>query len=401
MFIKKIYNFFFQLLINNLIRILSPLIKKKNNYWVFSMDGGNDLSGNVLFFLEYVSKKHDNIKAICFLNKKKRKKFENSNIVFCNVNSLKSFYYALISKVLICSYEIAIDHINFDSKKTIKVNLWHGGGIKKIQYLDKKILKSLSNLSLKQKIKNKLLGYVKHEDYDFIGYKAEIFKDVMINAFNNKNVFLNGNPRDDYFYRKIDRSEIFKKNKINDLKEKKIIAYLPTFRENSKNDTLKLITKKKHLNYLRENNIAIIHKLHPYRNYDSSVGDELIYHSRDLETQDLLKISDILITDYSGTYFDFLHLMKPIIFYPFDYNEYINKEREFWFDDYFDDTFTPGPKCRNEEQLFKSIVDYVEKPNKDHKLRLEALNTFQAYKDGKNCSRTYNFINSIVEKQET
>lgn len=71
--LKKINNFIFQFIINNLIRILSPFIKKKNNYWIFSMDGGNDLNGNVFFFLKYISVNHKNIKAICFLDKKKEK----------------------------------------------------------------------------------------------------------------------------------------------------------------------------------------------------------------------------------------------------------------------------------------------------------------------------------------
>lgn len=400
MIIKKTYNFFIQLIINNLIKFFSQYIKKKNNYWIFSMDGGKNLNGNVLYFLKYILKNYKNIRVICFLDKQKRGDLNKKNVIFCEVNSIKSFYYAIVSKVLICSYDMALDHINFDTNKTIKVNLWHGGGIKKIQYLDKKISYSLSNPSLRQKIKNKLFGYVKPEDYDFIGYKAEIFKEVMINAFNNKNVFLNGNPRDDYFYEKIDRNEIFERNKINNLKEKKIIAYLPTFRENSKNDISQLITKKTHLDYLRDNNIVIIHKLHPYRDDNFLSCNELIYHSRDFENQDLLKISDILITDYSGVYFDFLHLMKPIIFYPFDYAEYINNEREFWINDYFNDALTPGPKCNNEEELFHSIISYVEQPNKDYKLRLDALNKFQAFRDGENCSRTYDFINSILEKYE-
>jgi hypothetical protein len=47
MIIKKTYNFFIQAIINNFIRLLSPFIKQKNNYWIFSMDGGKNLNGNV------------------------------------------------------------------------------------------------------------------------------------------------------------------------------------------------------------------------------------------------------------------------------------------------------------------------------------------------------------------
>jgi len=40
----------------------------------------------------------------------------------------------------------------------------------------------------------------------------------------------------------------------------------------------------------------------------------------------------VLITDYSSIYFDFLCLGKPIILFPFDYEEYTSGSREFYFD---------------------------------------------------------------------
>ncbi len=45
-----------------------------------------------------------------------------------------------------------------------------------------------------------------------------------------------------------------------------------------------------------------------------------------------VKDVDVLITDYSSIYFDFLYLRKPIILFPFDEEDYISKSRPFYFD---------------------------------------------------------------------
>ena len=45
-----------------------------------------------------------------------------------------------------------------------------------------------------------------------------------------------------------------------------------------------------------------------------------------------IKDVDILITDYSSIYFDFLCLRKPMILFPFDYNDYTTCSRGFYFD---------------------------------------------------------------------
>lgn len=396
---KKFLNFLLQLLINNILRILSPFVKKRHIYWLFSMDGGRDINGNVLYLLNYICDNHKEIKPVCFINNKKKSKLlQDKGIIVCKTNSFGSLFYATISKVCICSYEMAVDHVNFSTKNNLKINLWHGGGIKKIQYLDKKINLSVKKKSLKVKIKNILINYVRHEDYDFIGYKAHIFKDIMQKAFNNKNLFLNGNPRDDFFYKKTHKIDILKKYNLEKFKEKKIISYLPTFRENSENDVQTLFKKKENINKLIKNNIFIIHKLHPYRNNNQFSDISSIYQSNYIETQELLKITDILITDYSGSYFDFLHQKKPIIFYPYDYQDYIENERELWLDDYFSDKNTPGPKCKNEDELINNIEKYLNDPLKDLEMRMNALDKFQAFKDGNNCKRTFDLINSVLKQ---
>lgn len=71
-----------------------------------------------------------------------------------------------------------------------------------------------------------------------------------------------------------------------------------------------------------------------------------------IDSQELLFNTDILITDYSSCYIDFLLLDRQIIFYAYDLDDYLAKDREMYFK--YDDV-TPGVKAVSFEQLFGQI----------------------------------------------
>ena len=79
---------------------------------------------------------------------------------------------------------------------------------------------------------------------------------------------------------------------------------------------------------------------------------EFFYDFSDFrEINDLLLVTDILITDYSSVCFEFGILNKPMLFFAFDVEEYI-KERDFYYD-YFE--FIPGPLVKNSEEIVHRI----------------------------------------------
>lgn len=67
----------------------------------------------------------------------------------------------------------------------------------------------------------------------------------------------------------------------------------------------------------------------------------------------ILKYSDILISDYSSVYFDFLYTNKPIIFFCYDYKEWVESEGSVVLD-YF--SYSPGDKCYTFIELLNSIL---------------------------------------------
>ena len=76
---------------------------------------------------------------------------------------------------------------------------------------------------------------------------------------------------------------------------------------------------------------------------------------------------DLLITDYSSIYIDYLLLERPILFLPYDREAYL-KTRGFNFDY---DEVTPGPKPKSYAEFLNSIegllyneMNYVENRKK-------------------------------------
>jgi len=106
----------------------------------------------------------------------------------------------------------------------------------------------------------------------------------------------------------------------------------------------------------------------------------------------ILRSADILITDYSSVYVDYLLTGRPIIFFPFDLDEYMSKERTFNFE-YM--SITPGPKCWDWESVALWIKRFCEDPSLylEERLRLKSL--FHAFDDGRNCERVVEAIDEI------
>ena len=74
--------------------------------------------------------------------------------------------------------------------------------------------------------------------------------------------------------------------------------------------------------------------------------------SEQIDTQMLLLETDIMITDYSSIYIDYMLLDRPILFYAYDYEEYLKEDREMYFS--YEDV-TPGPKIWSAEGILPEL----------------------------------------------
>jgi len=299
--------------------------------------------------------------------------------------SFPSIWYHLRGQVHVIDQSFRDINDIFSVRSKI-INLWHGFPLKKIgryctetqgepTYLTKFLKCYCADLNLTKFLKycyaDLNLGF--NEKNYFLLATSEFSAEILGQAFGVKqeNILLSGYPRNDIFQLNnfgnyiTDSEQIVLTGVIKRIKNgTKIIVYLPTFRDYQSTSPLG-ITAANELatlsEFLVKHNILLITKFHFAEKGFSSLRVEDLGNIINLhpgsDVYPFLRVTDILITDYSSVYFDFLLTQKPIIFYPYDFEYYAHKDRGFIFDY---QEYTPGPKVYNLAELQAAILHFLD-----------------------------------------
>ncbi|MGL5414486.1 MAG: bifunctional glycosyltransferase/CDP-glycerol:glycerophosphate glycerophosphotransferase [Clostridium sp.] len=170
-------------------------------------------------------------------------------------------------------------------------------------------------------------------------------------------------------------------------KDKKIILYAPTFRggpKERKNFKLEL-NPIELLKNIGEDYILIL-KFHPsvqngLKNIivPKELNDRIINFESKTDINDLIIVSDIIITDYSSVVFEGTLLDKKIIMFAYDKEEYL-RERDFYYEY---DSFVPGKIAKTNED----IVEIINKDDFDMNRIKEFKGKFFDHYDGQASKR--------------
>lgn len=260
------------------------------------------------------------------------------------------------------------------SKKTKVVQLWHGEGVFKKFGLD---------TDLPEKVRISAEKCAKR--YTHIAVSSENVKKFYMSAFGAKEekIIVTGIPESDGFLRERDLSQVIKKLCLTG--DKKTVLYAPTFRENEKGDKELL----KHFDFDSFNRelgdrYRLLVRLHPQVHsapLPEGVTDVTGYE----DVNDIIRLADILITDYSSVCMEFALLDKPMIFYAYDLEEY-ERERSFYFPY---ESYVPGKVAHNFEELTECL--------KNESFDREKIEKFRKFNfdfhDGKCSERIFNMLN--------
>lgn len=208
-------------------------------------------------------------------------------------------------------------------------------------------------------------------------------------------VFKEGIPRNDIFFRNNKALISETKRKLGIKEDVKIVLYAPTFRDNNSTDAYSLEPDSviKPLEKTTQVNWVLIIRLHPnVRNTAIfQYSDNVINGSYISDPQHLVVISDILITDYSSIMYDFSLMKKPVFLYVTDLENYINTRglRPLFFN-------LPYIMCRNNQELERALqrvdqTDYIEK------IELFYKNTIKRWDDGKASEKIVKRIKQRIE----
>ncbi|NFL35651.1 CDP-glycerol--glycerophosphate glycerophosphotransferase [Clostridium botulinum] len=262
----------------------------------------------------------------------------------------------------------------FNFKKEVKVmQVWHAIGTFKKFGEDYEPSIKINNL---QKRANRI--------YTEVVVCSEKDRLIYSKAFNvdiNKTKSL-GSPICDLFQDDNKKQEIKQKiyNKYSKLKQKKIYLYAPTFRD-TEEDNLKILSYVEQIGKSLDENTILILRLHPHI-YKKILYNKMIDNVIDMSNYDdvneLMIISDVLITDYSSLFYEYSYLEKPIIFFAFDLKDYENK-RGFYYN-YID--YVPGEIIFTIEELI-SRINQNSLVNKSKEFKEQYFD----YRDGNSCER--------------
>ena len=180
-----------------------------------------------------------------------------------------------------------------------------------------------------------------------------------------------GVPRNDFYSEEhLDKDYINRlrqsfENDYPQLKGKKLVLYAPTFREDAKNNAvfdyfdIEMFNKELGDEYvlavrLHPNYLKFCDEEHTIDLDDLSNRHNIINFTGFKDEQKLLLLADILIADYSSIMVDYTILKKPIILFAYDLDDYLNKERGFYFD-YKE--MVPGKIVYDMDELIDSIKE--------------------------------------------
>lgn len=215
----------------------------------------------------------------------------------------------------------------------IWINLWHGTPLKKMLYDSSEkeiVLKKISH-------KREKFNSIQKFDYLLVDNKNidRYFETSFL--IDSKKLLNFGYPRVEYLLKNKKNEKLKKeiRKKINIDEHKKIIMYFPTWRDynygvlEEELDFNYFLDQNLLLNYLNDEKYVIISKDHTFLRKNKDVT------MTNLETQELLLISDFVITDYSSVMFDAFAINIPVCIISKDYEKYIKSRglyEDIWED---------------------------------------------------------------------
>ena len=293
-------------------RFLIPV--KKGNFLFISMSG-NCYGGSPKAFSDYLIEYTDN--QVCWA-KSEKLHIKDDDVPAVKLYSWRYYYTLLCSQVIVSDQRLWKPMLPVKRRNQIYVQTWHGTALKRIEgdmpNLD-------SNYVKMAKRDSKLIDV-------FISgssFMSQIYRESF---WYDGNILEIGTPRSDIFFDETNERAEMKVRQYFDINDEKIVLYAPTFRGNGKMDACMIDTKAIKQLLRKKGKYKILIRLHP--NLMGIISEKKFLNfypcSIDASTypdmQDLLVASDILITDYSSSMFDYAYSGKPCILYATDIETY-------------------------------------------------------------------------------
>ena len=247
------------------------------------------------------------------------------------------------------------------------LQLWHGIPLKKIG-----LAEAASSINMNRAKANRLrhlyFGYTA-----IISTSAFVSEQIFPQVFGPANYINCGYPRNDVLFKPLankfellnTNTAIYGKLRAHKRAGGKIAAFMPTFRDQGGSSLEHGKLNPASLqSFAQAHNLLLVFKFHPNEHTQLPKNlPNLIEYNAEADFYPCLALADLLITDYSSVYFDWLLLDRPLLFHVPDLEQYQAESREFLLEF---KNWTPGQKSFKQEELLQNITTCLADPNQAH-----------------------------------
>ncbi|MCW3171046.1 CDP-glycerol glycerophosphotransferase family protein [Shewanella subflava] len=284
--------------------------------------------------------------------------------------SLLGVWHAATAKFYV--YNTYIGDVNqYLAKGAVKINLWHGSPLKKIEFdiSNGPLLKVYHPENISQKLFAKAQYHQQYVRPNFMIAPSDTVKKLFSSSFriSNEQFLTCGNPRTDYYLRYKSEDWLQLNLPVN---TKQVILYAPSWRDSHLNSTTNIYTQTIDFaclsKQLQKSDQCLLLRLHPN---EAHLASELSQYPNIInitfwdDIYGILEKIDLLITDYSSLYIDALPYRCEIAFFLFDKAQYQATCRSEY------PYVAELPKAGIDLFTFRDLLDYLnEFANKHHDL---------------------------------
>lgn len=311
-----------------LARFINVLVPAQDKNWIFGSNYGKSYSEGPRNLMRYVVEHDPTVKCVYITHNKDVYRELKAQGIKCEMNfSLKGIYTIAKSDCVFVSH-VGNDILYAYKKENRRFYyLMHGQAFKVV--LGAVSLNYWQSLKPEQTFTQKLVSLVvqyichsgNYSDSYFVSACSDFVAQYTRMEFPlQTQIKVLGSPRNDILFDEKQMKHSF----FDKLKGKFVISYMPTHRLYGKGEASPVLFINDIViqQWLRDNNVIILIKQHPNmipRINDDQSNDVIVDITKmEFDPHLVIYNSNVLITDYSSVWIDFLLLRRPLLFYLYD-----------------------------------------------------------------------------------
>lgn len=365
----------------------------RQDQWVFSSTENRYFDSNSRYLFIYVYENMPEIIPVYVMNdpKKRRelqKAYPRAKIV--DTDTRAGIRTVLESGVWFTSAGMPVYGIGL-AKRRIVVNLWHGVPLKKITLLEHQ----------KDLLYRLYFPWFFSRNYTWVVTTSSYLVPLMQASFGvrKKQVKIWGQPRNDGLFRRREAGEVLRGiYRDLDLPDfTKVLLYAPTHRDQGRVRLFPFgdMQGDELAAFLEREKILLCIRTHIFTEELERVPESprilWMNGERVEDVMEVLDVFDLLITDYSSIYIDFLLTGRPMLFLPYDKEEYLSgRGLNFPYD-----KVTPGPKPETFKDFCGQIRELLAGDDRYRERRRRAGQYFNAVNEpccGQICAQVQAYL---------